>query len=123
MSANRMDQASVAEEYFRDESRLTGRADSFSFPESEKDVVGIVCEMAETRTPMTIQGARTGITGGAVPDGGHVINCSRMKNILSISRSETDNSFLVEVQAGLCLAEFTEMIQKKAIHFPKHAKI
>jgi len=112
MVSNKMDQASVAENISR-RITLTGRADSFSFPESEEDVECIICEMAETKPHAHDNtGRQDGITGGAVPTAGHVINCSRMKKIQGISRNDADGSFLVEAQAGLSLAEFNEMIVK-----------
>ena len=51
------------DETLQDESRLRGAADEIAFPETEEDV----CALLGGDTPLTLQGARTGITGGAVP--------------------------------------------------------
>ena len=41
---------------------------------------------ARRGVPVTIQGARTGITAGAVPEGGHILNLSRMNAITGLRR-------------------------------------
>ena len=51
------------EEYLIDESKYKGHADSISFPESEDEILAILEEMKEEQIPVTIQGAKTGITG------------------------------------------------------------
>ncbi|MEG0963573.1 MAG: FAD-binding protein, partial [Lachnospiraceae bacterium] len=66
------------QEYLIDESKYSGYADSISFPENEKDILEIVKRMKENHKDITIQGGKTGIVGGAVPRGGHIINLSRM---------------------------------------------
>ena len=55
------------EEYLIDESKYRGYADSISFPESEEQVCQILRQMKEQKIPVTIQGGKTGIVGGAVP--------------------------------------------------------
>ena len=71
-------------DYLRDESRLIGRAESISFPASEAEVREVLRATAEAGIPVTVQGGRTGITGGAVPHGGHVLNLGRMDRILEL---------------------------------------
>ncbi len=68
-------------DYLRDESRRTGRADRIAFPRSEAEVLSALAEARAAKMPLTTQGARTGIAGGAVPDGGLVLNLSRMDGI------------------------------------------
>ena len=72
------------EDFLRDESRKTGDADSISFPASEADVREIMAVANARHLPVTIQGGRTGITAGAVPDGGHVLNLGRMNQITGL---------------------------------------
>ncbi len=69
------------DDYLRDESRHTGTADTISFPKSESEVIEVVKTVATSGTTITTQGARTGIVAGAVPQGGHVLNLSRMNQI------------------------------------------
>ena len=97
----------------RDESRLRGHADSISFPRSEQDIGEIMARMHEAGIPVTVQGARTGITGGAVPDGGHVLNLAKMTNILGLRREAADGAFLLTVQPGLPLSEMKTAIAAK----------
>ena len=56
-------------EYLRDESRRVGSANTISFPKTQSEVVNIVLSLVECQSLITIQGARTGITAGAVPEG------------------------------------------------------
>ena len=65
-----------------DESRLTGRCDSLSFPETEDEAAEILAHMAASKTPVTIQGGLTGVAGGADPQGGNDMNLSHMMKIL-----------------------------------------
>jgi len=70
-------------DFFRDESRSTGHADSISFPENENDLRDHLRYLYSKDIKVTIQGARTGISGGAVPHGGHIISLTRMNKILT----------------------------------------
>lgn len=66
------------EEYLRDESRSVGSAQTISFPTCEDEIRSVLRELYPTGTPITVQGSRTGLAGGAVPAGGHVMNLSRV---------------------------------------------
>ena len=102
------------EEYLKDESRLAGEAASISFPETEQQVVDIVSSLAKMGVPITVQGARTGIAGGAVPKGGHILNLSKMTAIHGLKIGD-DGFFQLEVQPGLLLSELTTSLKRK--HF------
>jgi D-lactate dehydrogenase (cytochrome) len=94
-------------DYLRDESRLIGRAESISFPASEAEVREVLRATAEAGIPVTAQGGRTGITGGAVPHGGHVLNLGRMDRILELRAAGNPSpaaAGLARVQPGLPLA-------------------
>ncbi|HPR68543.1 MAG TPA: FAD-binding oxidoreductase [Kiritimatiellia bacterium] len=69
------------DDYLRDESRRTGAADRIAFPRTEADVTDALAEARRLQLPVTVQGARTGVTGGAVPEGGFVLNLSNMTAI------------------------------------------
>ena len=77
------------EEYLIDESKYKGYADSISFPESEEEIVTLLEKMKDEQTPVTIQGAKTGITGAGIPMGGHILNLSHMNKV--IEHSTTDD--------------------------------
>lgn len=88
----------VFSDYLRDESRRIGQADRIGFPRTESEVFEVLTEARDQRMPVTTQGARTGLAGGAVPEGGLVLNLSHMDKI---SASE-DGS--LRVQPGATLA-------------------
>ena len=69
------------QDYLIDESKMTGSAESISFPQSEAEIAQILRVMRENGTPVTIQGGKTGVVGSAVPLGGHIMNLSRMKKV------------------------------------------
>ncbi len=101
------------EEYLGDESRLKGKADSISFPQSEEELMEIISYLHEQGVPTTIQGGRTGITGGAVPRGGHILNLSRMNRILGLSYRKTVDKFYLTVQPGVLLEQVNEVLGNK----------
>ena len=95
-------------DYLRDESRMVGEAASISFPETVEEAAETLAQMHAHRIPVTIQGARTGITGGAVPQGGHVLNLSRMRRVLGLRRGE--GCYTVQVEPGVVLSELTDRL-------------
>lgn len=96
-------------EYLKDESRLEGKADYISFPEREADVIDIVRHCQREKLPLTIQGSRTGITGGSVPEGGIVLNLEKMNRILGIRKDPKGNWYL-RCQPGLKLLELRQIL-------------
>lgn len=104
------------DEYLQDESRRTGFADSISFPTSETEVVEHTRDARARNLNITVQGARTGIAGGAVPEGGHVLNLSRMKSVGEVR--EEAGEHLLTVQPGALLNEIREVASCKGLIFP-----
>jgi D-lactate dehydrogenase (cytochrome) len=86
----------------RDESRRTGTADGIAFPATIEDVCTLLRLAAEQGSQVTIQGARTGIAAGAVPDGGLVLSLARMDRILGVA-FDAAGSARVRVQPGVTL--------------------
>ena len=84
-------------DFLRDESRRSGHADRIAFPRTEQEVLDALAEARAARLPVTIQGARTGITGGAVPNGGLVLNLSAMTAL------HPDSADALRVQPGVTL--------------------
>ena len=101
-------------DYLRDESRCIGSAETISFPASGEELSSQLKKMREMKPSggrtgaVTIQGARTGITAGAVPHGGHIINLSRMNKILGLRHAESGDEYLLTVQPGVLLSEIRE---------------
>lgn len=96
-------------DYLHDESRLSGCADSIAFPGCGDDLRACLAAAAGRDVPVTFQGARTGITGGAVPDGGAIINFSRMNRILAARRGP-DGGISLVVEPGLTLQELNRRL-------------
>ena len=116
--AVRADSASVVQSrfasYLSDESGLgPGRAETIFLPTSEKQVVDFLREMNSRRIPVTISGGRTGIVGGAVPEGGAVLSLDRMNGIVGIRWDEQSGEWHVTAEPGIRLKEFHERIAKK----------
>lgn len=101
------------DDFLRDESRETGAADSISFPTGEEDVREIMAVANARHLPVTIQGGRTGITAGAVPAGGHVLNLSRMNQVTGLRFDPVEDSFFLSVQPGVVLADLRMAIAKR----------
>ena len=102
------------EEYVRDESRTVGEAETISFPTSEEDVRDVLRELHASATPVTVQGARTGLAAGAVPHGGHVLNLSRMDKVLGLRRDDS-GAYYLRVQPGVVLANLRKALANKSL--------
>lgn len=100
------------EDYLRDESRRVGNADSISFPTSEAGVIEVVKAVHARGGTITVQGARTGIVAGAVPQGGHILNLSRMNRIGEVIGDR------ITVEPGAILDNIREAIEGSGLFFP-----
>lgn len=98
------------ESYLRDESGAVGYCDEMIFPKSVEEL----CQAVPDAT--TIQGARTGLAGGAVPQGGKVINLSGLDKILGVE--QRDGTTYLRVQAGVTLAAIQTAAQQHGCFFP-----
>jgi len=96
-------------DYLTDESRIRGTAQSISFPENETQVQSVVKKMLVHKTPITVQGSRTGMTGGAVPCGGHILNLLKMNRVTGLALDQ-EGQFSVRVQPGLSLSQLNQML-------------
>lgn len=91
-------------DYLCDESRRVGHAETICFPRSTTEVAQALEAASTNGWPVTIQGGRTGITGGCVPDGGLILNLSRMNAIGEI------NGDTMAVQPGALLADIRKAV-------------
>ena len=105
------------EDFLRDESRQNGEAQSISFPANSDNISEIIREIRRTGSTITTQGARTGIVAGAVPQSGHILNLSRMKQIQKpVNTSECYTTMIV--QPGALLDEIRETAAEYNLMFP-----
>jgi D-lactate dehydrogenase (cytochrome) len=97
-----MFQTHIPVDFLRDESRKTGTAEAIAFPQTVAGLADLVREAAARGQHITVQGARTGISAGAVPDGGVIVSLTKMDRILG-TRSDARGSVFIRVQPGLPL--------------------
>ena len=99
-------------DFLHDESRREGHAEKIAFPTSAEDIREALKMAAESGWPITIQGGRTGIAGGCVPNGGLILNLSRMNAIGAIKGDR------MTVQPGAVLAELRDALDDSGFFFP-----
>lgn len=102
-------------DFLSDESRRNGQADSIAFPPDEAAVCADLAAAHAANECVTLQCARTGITAGAVPAGGHVLNFSRMTRILA---SDPAGTASVRVQPGVILSELNKTLAVPTDTYP-----
>jgi len=90
---------------FEDASGFTGEGDRLEKPSTPEEVASILAEASRTGTPVTILGAGSGVTGGAVPAGGVVMSLERFRR-LEIGQGEA------RAGAGVLLHELQSAARK-----------
>jgi len=103
----------AAASYLSDESRLPGAAEKIFFPQSEGDLAAILLAARSEKKTVTVSGGRTGITGGAVPQGGWLVSTEKMNLVLGLRFDEQRGCFFLRCQPGLTLEALNKMIEKK----------
>ena len=103
------------QEYLRDESRLSGRGDTISFPETGEELVRTVRELLGQGIPITVQGSRTGIAGAAVPQGGHILSTEKLCAVGEIRRE--GERVLVTAEPGARLSQLAACLAAQAPGF------
>ncbi len=94
--------------YLRDESRSVGKADYIAFPSCEEDVKRALAFAREKGLSVTTQGGRTGLAAGCVPEGGLVLNLSRMDRIGEAFRE--NGAVFLRVQPGVLLTNLRRFL-------------
>ncbi len=99
-------------EILTDESRFSyGIPDEVWFPETNEDLHEVMRRAAKEKIPVTLSGARTGITAGAVPpEGGMVISFSHMNRIIRCEMSFEGTPILF-CQPGITLTTIAEFLE------------
>lgn len=108
-------QAEDLQNYLTDASNMPGGyAQKLFIPESAAEIAEILREASETRTPVTVSGARTGTVGGAIPFGGYLISLEKFNKIKSIDRE----SRTALVQAGVILGDLQKAVEAEGLFYP-----
>ena len=100
--------------YLMDEAKFSGWAESISFPRTEEEIRQILEELRRQQIPVTIQGGKTGIVGGAIPEGGHIMNLSGFHG--GETRLQPMGEQSLVVKAGLQLQELDKLIASRFRH-------
>jgi len=94
-----------------DESRFTsGIPDIIFFPETTDDICTALAQTTAEKKPITIVGAQTGITGGAVPmDNCNALSFKAMSSILRVTRKTSAHPIL-HCQPGITLEAIAQFL-------------
>lgn len=95
-------------DYLQDESRMRGHAKKIAFPRNADEVRQVLCFCRENHMPLTVQGARTGIAGAAVPMEGLILNMSKMDKITGVRQEGA--AFFLEAEPGVLLNTLNERL-------------
>ncbi len=96
--------------FLSDESHLHGEAETMNFPITEEEIRLTLSYFEREGIPVTIQGGRTGITGGSVPFGGHILNLNRFTRVLGIRFDDSLKRYAFRLQPGLLLESFNSIL-------------
>lgn len=110
--------------FLADESRRTGTAQEICFPQTADEIAQLLRE--NPHVPITVQGGRTGVTAGAVPESGIVINLTNMSRVISlpepVNTAATDQAaagpYSAIVEPGVLLLHLQEMLHARGLFFP-----
>ena len=99
-------------DYLHDESRKSGSAVGIAFPKSTSEVQAALKSAQAQGHTVTVQGARTGIAGGAVPENDLIISLTRMTKIITPVTLTENQDYLITVQPGVTLSELHDFFNK-----------
>src|SRR5687767_13496426 len=106
--------SSAIQRFCEDSSGMPGgHADSVAFPQTPADVAEILKEADAAKTPVTIAGNGTGITGGRVPFGGIVLATERMDRIYDIGIDLQTREGYAVVEPGVTLTDLKDEVSKQ----------
>jgi D-lactate dehydrogenase (cytochrome) len=102
--------------YLEDASGLNGaHTDKVYLPENYQEVSQILKEASTKKTPITISGGGTGVTGGRLPFIGEVLAMDKLNKILDLNNSS------ITVQAGVPITEIHAAAESLGYFYPPDA--
>ncbi len=106
-------------QYLHDESRLAaGRVEAVHFPASAEQAAAALRSARQAGRRVAVSGARTGITGAAVPLGAEeIISLESLKPRPQVRRTD-DGEWTVRVGAGTTLAELADALDHGLCDYP-----
>ncbi|KAB2845014.1 MAG: FAD-binding oxidoreductase, partial [Melioribacteraceae bacterium] len=100
--------------FLADASNFKGNCDAVYFPDNADEIQSIVIEANKNKTPVTIAGNGTGLTGARVPKGGVVISTERLNKILEINE---EKKYAI-LQPAVILNDFQKILKEKKLFYP-----
>ncbi|HSP87408.1 MAG TPA: FAD-binding oxidoreductase [Ignavibacteriaceae bacterium] len=100
--------------YLVDASNFKGFCDAVYFPSNEKEIIEILKEANQKKQKVTIAGNHTGLSGGAVPQGGIVISTEKMNKILEINPENKSAT----VEPAVVLRDFQSEVRNYNLLYP-----
>ena len=94
--------------------RRRGTAQALVYPLSTEEVSAVMRFAWQRRLPVTPRGAGTNLVGSTVPDGGIILDLSRMNRILEVD-SET---FTATVEPGVLLKDLQARVESEGLFYP-----
>ncbi len=95
-------------------SGLRGSADAVVRPGSAEQVAAAVRWCYDHNTPITVRGGGTGLSGGAVPEGGVVLSLERLNRV----RSMEPEWWRCEVEAGVTTEALHRRAREAGLRYP-----
>jgi D-lactate dehydrogenase (cytochrome) len=107
--------------YLSDESKLSAEPfDHLFFPKSEAELAAVIYEMHRQKVKLTFAGARTGLVGGCVPQGGALVSLEYLDKVEAIYYEPQAEEWRVCAQTGVSLKALENMLRLK--QFPSLEK-
>ncbi len=100
--------------YLVDASNYKGKCSAVYFPENKDEISSLLKEANKDKTPVTISGNGTGLTGGRVPESGIVISTEKLNKIIAIN---TEEMYAV-VEPAVILAEIQAAVKDNLLMYP-----
>ncbi|HBU70260.1 MAG TPA: FAD-binding oxidoreductase [Elusimicrobia bacterium] len=86
--------------YLEDYSGLKGGfADRVYLPSSSQEIAELLKDCSASRTPVTVSGAGTGVTGGRIPYGGAVVSLENLNKIMAMRKIKELATLIVQPAA------------------------
>lgn len=104
----------ISEDFLHDASNYRGSCEDIFFPPGAESLASVISDLYTRGKKITIAGARTGLTGGCVPEGGSVIDLKRMNAI----RGFNPEKETVTCGPGVLLAELQDHLKQFGYFFP-----
>jgi D-lactate dehydrogenase (cytochrome) len=99
--------------YLCDESKQKGTAEKVIIPETVAEISDAIAMAVRDGKKITVSGMRTGMCGGAVPEGGYVLSLERLNRIVGIGMDET--GYFVRAEPCVTVNQLGSMLLTKRV--------